>query len=154
MGRTVDATVAALAEMPEEVIPFGADPPCTFEEYAELFRRSAAATEFGERQAALWRTELERVPDGGTLLAVSHGGIIELGTIAAVPALASAWGPALGYLEGVRLRWDGRSWVSGEVIRLSPSDRPDAQRSAPRTRRSTSSGVPVASTGRSNPALR
>ena len=119
MGRTVDAVLAALAEMPEDAAITADRPhPRTFAEYAEVVRQSSAAADYARAQADLWRVELERVPDGGRLLMISHGGVIELGAVAASPRMAPSWGPALGYLEGVRLRWDGSRWASGEVVRV------------------------------------
>ena len=119
MGRTVDATLAALAEMPDDVgVPMESVRPRTFSDYAGMVRLSATAAAYASSQAELWRIELERVPDGGTLLMVSHGGMIELGAVAAVPRIAPSWGAALGYMEGVRLRWDGRRWISGDVLRV------------------------------------
>ncbi len=119
MGRAVDVTLAALAEMPDDAgVPIDLLRPRTFSDYAELVRRSAVAAAYASRQAELWRVELERVPEGGTLLMVSHAGVIELGAVAALPRVAPSWGPALGYMEGIRLRWDGRRWVSGEVVRV------------------------------------
>jgi broad specificity phosphatase PhoE len=119
MGRTVDVTLAGLAEMPEDVgVPVALTRPRTFSEYADLVRQSTVAATYAASQADLWRVELERVPDGGTLLMVSHGGIIELGAVGAVPRTAPSWGPALGYMEGVRLHWDGRKWSSGQVLRV------------------------------------
>lgn len=119
MGRTVDATLAGLAEMPDDAgVPMDVLRPRTFSDYAEMVRASSTAATYASSQAELWRTELERVPEGGTLLMVSHGGVIELGAVAALPRMAPSWGPALGYMEGVRLRWDGRRWASGEVVRI------------------------------------
>jgi broad specificity phosphatase PhoE len=119
MGRTVDATVDALGEMPDDVgISIDELLPRTFSDYVELVGRSEAMATYARGQADRWRAELERVPDGGAVLLISHGGIIEFGTAAAVPEAARTWGATLGYLEGVRLLWDGRRWTSGEVLRV------------------------------------
>lgn len=120
LGGRVDAVVDGLAEMPDDLGMFvPSDAPRSFAEYARIVRRSAAAAAFAQEQLALWRSELERVPDGGALLLVSHGGVIEFGAVRAVPTVASRWGAPLGYLEGIRLRWDGR-WRSGELLRVPP----------------------------------
>jgi broad specificity phosphatase PhoE len=119
MGRTVDVVLTALAEMPEDAgVPVDRFRPRTFSDFADMVRQSAVAAAYASAQAELWRTELERVPDGGSLLMISHGGMIELGSVAALPRVAPSWGPALRYMEGVRLRWDGRRWSSGEVLRV------------------------------------
>ncbi len=117
VGGRVDAILAGLAEMPDE-LGLLAERPSSFADFAALCRRSATAREFASRQLDLWRSELDRVPEGGKLLLVSHGGIIEFGAVAAVPEAAPRWGGPLGYLEGIRLEWDGRHWRRGEVVRV------------------------------------
>jgi broad specificity phosphatase PhoE len=119
MGRTVDAEVDSLGEMPDDRgISVDDQTPRTFADYVSLVARSEQMGAYGREQADRWRVELERVPDGGSLLMISHGGVIEFGAASAVSEAARGWGVALGYLEGVRLLWDGRRWVSGEVLRV------------------------------------
>lgn len=119
MGCTVDAELEAIADLGDEI---GAQierlDPRTFADYLDLIEQSEPVAECAARQSDLWRTELERVPEGGRLLMISHGAIIELGAAAARGDEVRAWGPAVGYLEGVRLTWDGRRWSSGEVLRV------------------------------------
>jgi broad specificity phosphatase PhoE len=120
MGLHVDAELPGLAEMPDDVgVLAAAHLPTSFAAYAELIERSANARAYARAQSELWRNELARVPDGGSLLLISHGGLIEMGAAAAVPRAARTWGAPLGYLEGVRLRADGRRWTSGDVLRVS-----------------------------------
>lgn len=123
MGQTVDAELATLAEMPDDAGISPPEPfPRTFSEYAATARRSTAAAEYAHRQANVWRDELARVPDGGGVLMISHGGAIEFGAVAALPGAAVGWGASLGYLEGVRLEWDGEKWTTGAVLRVSDGD--------------------------------
>jgi broad specificity phosphatase PhoE len=119
MGLRVDATVPELVESLDDVgFSFASVHPATFADSVRAVERSAAVQEFATRQLVIWRTELERVPEGGGLLMISHGGLIELGAGLAVPGVARHWGPPLSYLEGVRLTWDGNRWVSGEILRV------------------------------------
>ncbi|MGA8542680.1 MAG: histidine phosphatase family protein [Thermoplasmata archaeon] len=119
LGLSVDAELPSLAEMPDDAaIPLDGLHPRTFEDYVELVERSPAVGAYARGQSERWRVELERVPDGGLLLLISHGGVIEFGAASALPRRARSWGPPLGYLEGVRLAWDGRRWASGEVLRV------------------------------------
>ncbi|MGA8303772.1 MAG: histidine phosphatase family protein [Thermoplasmata archaeon] len=119
MGRTVDTRLAALGEMPEEigraVDAFGAR---TFADYLALVERNEEVAGYAADQSALWRAELERVPDGGNLLLISHGGLIKLGAVSALGETARNWGPPLGYVEGVRLTAVDRQWSAGQVIRV------------------------------------
>jgi broad specificity phosphatase PhoE len=120
LGLRVDAQIPELAEMPEETgIPIEELRGAGFAEFAAYCVRSTEMARYAAREAEAWRRELLRVPDGGALLMVSHGGIIEAGTVGAIGAAAAAgWGPSLGYLEGVRLRHDGEAWVDGAPVRV------------------------------------
>lgn len=121
MGLAVDAMLAPLAEMTDEVGALLASAPGlgpTFDRIAGYLGRSHAIREFADQQLALWRAELDRVPEGGGLLMISHGGLIELGAAAALPEVVRGWGAGFGYLEGVRMTWDGRRWNSAEVLRV------------------------------------
>ncbi len=119
MGYEVDAELSELEEVPEEVAHrLDERSPTSFAEYAELVRSSREAATYAAHLARTWLAELERVPDGGRLLLISHSGIIELGTAGAVGAAVEEWGPGLGFLEGVQLeRLRGR-WGRAEVLRV------------------------------------
>ena len=128
MGLSVDGRLPALGEMPDDVGPAVDEMgPTGFASYVEFVERSEAMRAYAEGQADAWRRELERVPEGGAMLLISHGGIIEFGAAAAVPGLARGWGPPLGYLEGIRLDWDGARWTGGEIVRVGPARAPAAR---------------------------
>jgi broad specificity phosphatase PhoE len=119
MGLRVDAEVALLGQMPDDAgIPGDERMPRTFADTVAMVGRSEESAAYAESQSKMWRSELERVPEGGALLMISHGGIIEFGAAFAVPRFARSWGRWLGYLEGVRLTWDGSEWTSGAILRL------------------------------------
>jgi broad specificity phosphatase PhoE len=121
MGFPVDAELEELSVMPDDLLSLlDALKPRSFADYAALVGRYPAMAEYAHGQEALWRRELKRVPDGGRLLIVSHGGVIESGAVMAAPSSAEAWGPALGYLEGIRLYRDGDRWIRAEVVRVGP----------------------------------
>ena len=121
LGFRVDATVAELAEMPDDAgLDLDRLGARSFADYVRGVERSRAMADYGRRQAELMRRELARVPEGGRLLLISHGGVIEFGAAAARPSEAEAWGPPVGFLEGVRLRLDRGRWVGGEVLRIPP----------------------------------
>lgn len=119
MGFRVDAELPGLGQMPDDVgIQVDELLPRTFADYVGLVGRSETMRDYGRGQEELWRSELDRVPDGGRLLLISHGGIIEFGAATAAGSRARGWGPVLGHLEGVRLTHDGRRWVHAEVLRV------------------------------------
>lgn len=91
-----------------------------FAAFAQAMRRGGATARFGIMQAALWRSIALRLPDGGRALILTHGGIIEAGAVACLPqADHAAWGPACGYLEGVRLAFNGENFVDAEILRVA-----------------------------------
>ena len=79
---------------------------------------------FARQQACLWRGVVERVPDAGAALIVTHGGVVEAGAIAAVPGADHAtWGDALAYGEGVRLAFEDGVFREFEVLRMLGHER-------------------------------
>ena len=87
--------------------------------FARVVRQSGATAACASRQAALWRQIVLSVPDGGRVLVITHGGIVEAGTVGCLPEVDyTAWGPSCDYCEGVELRFDGDHWVSTRLLRL------------------------------------
>ncbi|MGA8709818.1 MAG: histidine phosphatase family protein [Thermoplasmata archaeon] len=118
LGFSVDALLPELAMMPDDVgLPIDELHPRSFADYVRFVGRSEAMADYAQTQATLMREELERLPDGGRLLLVSHGGIIEFGAAGARPGDAMTWGEPVGYLEGIRLTLSRGEWVRGEVLR-------------------------------------
>jgi hypothetical protein len=79
-----------------------------------------AALDFFEEQAALLDGIAQNLPDGGTALVVSHGGIVEAGAIGALPqADHASWGPIFGYCEGVRLHWNDGEFTDVDILRVA-----------------------------------
>ena len=119
MGCTAVAERDELGPVPSELqVLIDAFHPTSFADYAALVERNPSMARYARGQEALWRQELEGMPDGGRLLTVSHGGVIESGAVVAAPATARTWGAVLGYLEGIRLYLDAGHWVRAEVARV------------------------------------
>ncbi|MFZ0700132.1 MAG: histidine phosphatase family protein [Thermoplasmata archaeon] len=120
MGFAVEYEIPELARFPEDLepaagatdgerIPFGA--------WAREIKHNPRLREYAETQEFLWRSALEGVPDGGKVLMISHGGIIEVGALGADFEEARGLGDGLQYLEGVRLEWTGTKWGRIELVR-------------------------------------
>src|SRR5438552_6878081 len=78
-----------------------------------------SAARYARLEEACWRKIVEAVPEGGSALLVSHGGVIEAGAAACLPAGEHATLEAsCDYCEGVRLSFDGADWTGIEVLRL------------------------------------
>lgn len=121
MGFAVHEELDELAQIPDR-----ADAelhwPASFSEIAKAIRRGGAASKFAAAQAELWRQIAAELPTGGRALIISHGGIVEAGAVACLPdADHASWGAHCDYCEGVRLAFDGRRFVSGEILRVPPS---------------------------------
>ena len=114
MGFEVDETDEFLGRIPSGT---ASGWPCPFSGISAAVRAGGAA-KGAEAVASVWRSIVERVPESGQALVVTHGGIVELGAVAAVPDCPhAAWGDAIGYCEGVRLSFDG-VFTGCEVLRV------------------------------------
>ena len=119
LGFKVDAVLPELGVMPDDVgLAVDELHPRSFADYVRLTERSEAMAEYAHQQEALMREEVRRLREGGRLLMVSHGGIIEFAAAASRPRDALAWGEPVGYLEGIRLTYSRGEWVRGEVLRV------------------------------------
>lgn len=121
MGFAVDERIDALA-WTDDAVAEEVDWTRGFPAFARAVASGGATAKAARRHAVLWRTLAARAPDGGAVLAISHGGIIEVGAVGCLPdADHAAWGRALDYCEGVRLAFDGERFVDAQILRL---DRP------------------------------
>lgn len=119
MGLWVDEEIEELATMPDDA-GFPGDPTQlrSFSEYLGVYRQSKATARYAREQETVWLRELLSLPEGGRLLLISHGGLIECGTVAALGEMVATWGEVLGPLEGVRMYREGTRWTRGEVLRV------------------------------------
>jgi len=92
-----------------------------FAAYGAAYHRNGAVAAFARQQADLWRSIVEGVTDGGSALVITHGGIVEAGAVGCIPLADHAvWGPVIAYCEGVRLYFDGTSFVRADILRVKP----------------------------------
>jgi broad specificity phosphatase PhoE len=90
-----------------------------FAAFARAYRLGGNTTDYADTQAALWQMIAEPITDGGAALLITHGGIVEAGAVACLPdADHLLWGPAISYCEGVRLHFDGISFVNIDILRV------------------------------------
>jgi broad specificity phosphatase PhoE len=116
-GFAVNEQIRELNAMGDDVDDeIGHEPD--FAGLARAVRKDSAAARFAIRQKKLWQSIVGSLPVNGRALIVAHGGVIELGAIGSLPdADHAAWGGMLDYCEGVRLSYDGKEFVSIEVLR-------------------------------------
>ncbi len=118
MGFEVDETMESLAHIPKGVQHSIAQWPCRFSAVSDAVGSDGRAAKFGADLARVWRGIVERVPEGAQALIVTHGGLVEVGAVAALPDLPhEEWGGPIGYCEGVRLTFDG-GFTGCEVLRV------------------------------------
>src|SRR6266576_3670996 len=91
----------------------------TLADWAELLREHEDARKFATEQIATWARVAMRVGEKDRVLAVSHGGIIELPAIALAPRLRVPLdGASFGYCEGVAITYAKGAPTKIEVVRL------------------------------------
>ena len=94
--------------------------PQSFAAYSKAVRRKKAAAEYANRLAEYYAELANSLPADSAALIVNHGGILELGVVAACPdAQFESWGEAADYCEGARLFWEDRKFVKAQVLRVS-----------------------------------
>ncbi len=97
--------------------------PLDIGEAARVLLGDGAAGRFAREQAELLRGLAARLPQDGAALVVSHGGIVEAGAIALLPdADHASRGPAIGYVEGIRLHFEGERCMEAELLRVPEAD--------------------------------
>lgn len=118
----IDQGGGPLWEASLEEVPFHAqweaDEP--FVLYRDAIERGGAMYELAQLQLEIWTSALDRVPDGGAALVVTHGGLSDSGLVHAMPDEDhTSWGPPISQLEGARLTYDGERFGLTELIRLA-----------------------------------
>ena len=90
----------------------------TLADWARLLKEHPDAPKFAEEQLPTWSRLASRVGDNDRVLAVSHGGIIELPAILLMQRLnVKIDGPSFGYGDGVRVRYAKGQPTALEVLR-------------------------------------
>ena len=94
--------------------------PLSFSAMRELVDRRESTHRLGTSLLRSVEQMLAAVPRVGGILVVTHGGLPEVLTVAALPRSdPRPWGGALRCMEGVRLRFDGTIPRSAEILRVS-----------------------------------
>lgn len=93
--------------------------PMPYFHYSEIVKQNGAAGRYANQLMDYYLRILERIPQGGSALVVSHGGVVELGVVACLPDFDfSSWGEAVGYCEGARLYWNDK-FMRAEELRVT-----------------------------------
>jgi broad specificity phosphatase PhoE len=118
MGYAVDAELASLLPF-DEIVTTEMDLGVSYAEAARAFKLGNHATACGQKMVKLWSELVSAARDGGAVLAISHGDVIELGVVACLPnADHAAWGAVSSYCEGARIAFDGAQFVDVSILRV------------------------------------
>ena len=91
----------------------------TLADWAEVLREREDARKFATEQLATWARIATRVGENDRVLAVSHGGIIELPALTLAQRLrAPLEGESFGYCEGVAITYAKGVPTKTEVVRV------------------------------------
>jgi broad specificity phosphatase PhoE len=91
----------------------------TLADWALLMRTDVSAQRFAEEQLPAWARIASRVGDKDRVLAVSHGGIVDLPAIVLAAKLGTTLhGASFGYGEGVRVTYAKGAPVKIEELRV------------------------------------
>jgi len=91
----------------------------TLADWAEVLREREDARKFATEQLATWARVAMRVAEKDRVLAISHGGIIELPAITLAQRLrAPLEGASFGYCEGVVITYAKGAPTKIEVVRV------------------------------------
>lgn len=118
MGYAVDYSLDEL--MPADgLVSTEVDLDDSYADVARAIKLGRHAASYAKTLAQLWRELIVLAGDGGSVLVVTHGGVIEIGVVACLPnADPSPWGPAASYCEGARLSFENDAFVGVEMLRL------------------------------------
>ena len=119
MGYAVDEQFEQLSLMSEEVqaiVQWNAG----YAAWAKAAANNPVVGFYTQALAELWRTIVHTLPENGRVLIISHGGIVEAGTVGCLPPAArTTYGPACSYCEGARLTFEGDTVVNVEILRVT-----------------------------------
>jgi len=116
IGGRLDATEPGLLPDIGGAGVFGS--MATLAEWRALLRSDPKARAFADEQLATWARIAGRVGPKDRVLAISHGGIIELPIVALAEELGIAMdGPSLANLEGALITYDRSKRTKLELLR-------------------------------------
>jgi broad specificity phosphatase PhoE len=119
MGFAVDEQIELMSTYGYDVeheVPW----PQSFAIYAKALKHNDAVAQYAKKLAGYYAELAKDLVDGQAALAINHGGVLELGVVAACPGIDyEFWGEAVDYCEGARLYWKDGIFVNAEVLRVS-----------------------------------
>lgn len=119
MGFAVDEQVELMSSYGDDVeheVPW----PQSFAAYARAVKRGGEAERYARQLASYYAALADYLADGRLALVINHGGVLELGVVAACPnADYESWAGPVDCCEGARLFWEDGKCVNAELLRVS-----------------------------------
>jgi broad specificity phosphatase PhoE len=120
MGYAVDEQLKELSTITEGVEDELGTWEVGFVKWGELANQKTKTAKYVKAQAELVKSFLAKVPEGGAVLVISHGGIVEAQAVGCLPEANHAeWGSFADYCEGVRLTFEGDKCIQAETLRVT-----------------------------------
>jgi broad specificity phosphatase PhoE len=122
MGFAVDYELDELAPA-DGLVSTEVDLDASYADVARAVKLGRHAANYAKDMAKLWRELITLAGDGGSILVITHGGVIEMGVVACLlSADAAPWGRAASYCEGARLHFENDTFIGVEILRLTMND--------------------------------
>ncbi|MBS1962095.1 MAG: histidine phosphatase family protein [Bdellovibrionales bacterium] len=118
MGFAVDETYSVLKSIPKDLNDF-VPHDAGFSAFFEAIPDAPEAERYLEKLRNLFARELEKIPEGGRLLVVSHGGVVEWSALACCPEDARKLGNPVDKCEAVEIDWKDGRFVGVRVVRVN-----------------------------------
>lgn len=134
MGHAVTAMLHVLGDVPTELLEelghherwSGGNNP--FSNVRKHFATDGSTRRLGSQQRDAWLSLAAQLPESASALIISHAMVIEAGLVASVKDLALEEEPPFGYCEGVRLAFDGRTFLRPTLLRIDEDVEPSRGR--------------------------
>ncbi len=95
----------------------------SFADVSRAMKQGGHAAAYAQGLATLWRELAALAGESGSILIITHGGVIELGVNGCLPDHDPVpWGEATSYCEGARLTFENGVFVAVEILRLTIDD--------------------------------
>jgi broad specificity phosphatase PhoE len=122
MGYAVTEQDERLSMMPDEVEVVDGEVIWDdgFSAFATAIHGGGATSRYAAMLGAFLASVAKALSENGSVLLVTHGGIVEAGAVYCLPdADHAAWGGYIDYCEGVRLCYEHGGFVGAEILRLA-----------------------------------
>ena len=117
MGYAIDETASLLKDVPKSVQSVVAH-DAGFGAFYEALQMNPGIEKYLAKLRTFFESELEKIPEGGRLLIVSHGGVLEWTAFACLPEKARFLGLPLDKSEAIEITVNQGRYIALRTLRL------------------------------------